>query len=273
MKFTVIPTPEILNNDVECIRLTEHDGTEPLALNVCLNGLPGIVFEHRNGRSPLAHISTRVGCVTDLPTLYIYGQMTEMGVMHYQPGAFTTIQVILKPHALQTLLGLNASMLTNSLVDLCEFAPPDLNLRLMEARTDQERIRLIIEFLVRKLDQARSRDTLIEESLSLIHHNAAGVSVQSLLDDLCLSERQFEKRFSQAVGLSPHFYIRVKRFNEAIRLMKTRPAAKFTDIAHALHYYDQSHFIREIKTFSGVTPKTLFQKVELQTDQRVYAYL
>jgi AraC-like DNA-binding protein len=273
MKFTVIPTPEILRNTVECIRLTEHDGAEPLALNVCLNGLPGIVFEHHNGRSPLNQISTRVGRVTDLPTLYIYGQMTEMGVMHYQPQPFTTIQVILKPHALQTLLGLNASMLTNTLVDLCQFAPHDLNLRLMEANTDQARIDLMIAFLVKKLEQARSRDHLIEESLSLIHHNAARVSIQSLLDDLSLSERQFEKRFNQTVGLSPHFYIRVKRFNEAIRLMKARPAVKLTDVAHALHYYDQSHFIREIKTFSGVTPKTLLQKVELQTDQRVYAYV
>ena len=150
MQFTVIPTPEILKNDVECIRITRHNGEGRLAINVCLNGLPGIAFQHHNGHSPLEKISTRLGSVAAIPTLYIYGQMTEPGVMHHKAQPFTTIQVVLKPHALQTLLGLNASILTNSLVELSEFSGGRLNMQLMEARSDQERVTLLINFLVAK---------------------------------------------------------------------------------------------------------------------------
>ncbi len=272
MQFTVIPTPEILKDDVECIRISEYEGVEPLAINVCLNGLPGIVFEHQDGRSPIATISTRFGSVDAIPTLYVYGQMTEPGVMHYQAGSFKTTQVVLKPHALQSLMGLNASVLTNNVVDLSEFAAGSLNRRLLDARSDQQRVDLITGYLVAKLRQAKSRDCLVEASLRLIHHNSAKVTIKYLLDSLNLSERQFEKRFTQTVGLTPQFYIRVKRFNEAIRVMKTRPFERLTDVAHALNYYDQSHFIRDTKAFSGITPKLLFQKVDLQTGQRVYAY-
>lgn len=272
MQFTVVPIPEILRDDVDCIRISEHDGEGPLDLNVCLNGLPGISFQHVNGYSPIESITTRFGGVTGTPTLFVYGQMTEPGVMHYQAGTVTTTQVVLKPHALQTLLGLNAAVLTNSVVDLSEFAAGSLNVRLMEARDDQQRVRLITDFLISKRRQAQSRDCLVEESLRLIHNHSASLTVKSLLEKLNISERQFEKRFVQSVGLPPYFYMRVKRFNEAIRLMKTRPFAKLTDVAYALNYYDQSHFIRDIKAFSGITPKTLIQKVDYHSDQRVYAY-
>ena len=272
MQFTVIPTPEILKDHVECIRISQFEGNEPVAINVCLNGLPGIAFQHHNGYSPIEKISTRFGSVHDTPTLFVYGQMTEPGVMHYRAGQFTSTQVVLKPHALQTLMGLNASVLTNSVVDLSEFSAGRLNMRLMEADNDAQRVGLITDFLTAKLRQAQSRDCLVEESLRVIHQHSTSVTVKYLLERFNLSERQFEKRFTQTVGLTPHFYIRVKRFNEAIRLMKTRPFAKLTDAAYALNYYDQSHFIRDIKAFSGITPKSLFQKVDLQTDHRVYAY-
>ncbi|MGF9914018.1 hypothetical protein ABEX47_31630 [Paenibacillus ehimensis] len=42
-----------------------------------------------------------------------------------------------------------------------------------------------------------------------------------MLEHLHIPERQFQKRFMQTVGVTPQFYIRVKRFNEAIRLMDT----------------------------------------------------
>lgn len=273
MHFTVIPTPEILKNDVECIRVTRHNGESRLSINVCLNGLPGIAFEHHDGHSPIENISTRFGSVASIPTLYLYGQMTEPGVMNYRQKSFTTTQIVLKPHALQTLLGLNASVVTNSLLDLSEFSAGNLNLRLLESPDDQTRLNLLINFLVTKLQQARTRDTLVEESLRLIHRHSASVTVKYLLDTLSLSERQFEKRFIQTVGLPPHFYMRVKRFNAAIRLMKTGRFARLTEIAHALNFYDQSHFIRDVKAFSGITPKNLVQKVDdVQFDPHVYAY-
>ncbi len=273
MKFTIIPIPEILKNDVECIRTAEYDSRQPLAINVCLNGLPGIVFQHHNGHSPIKNISTRFGSVTCTPTLYVYGQMTDPGVMNYNPKPFTTTQVVLKPHALQTLLGLNAALLTNNIVDLHEFAGGHLNMQMLEAHNAQQRLSLLINFLVAKRTQTQTQDGLVEESLRLIHHNSASVTVKTLLEHLSLSERQFEKRFSQTVGLPPQFYIRVKRFNQALSLMKTRRFDKLTDIAHTLNFYDQSHFIRDIKAFSGITPKNLYQKVgDVLFDQRVYAF-
>jgi AraC-like DNA-binding protein len=114
---------------------------------------------------------------------------------------------------------------------------------------------------------------LVEESLDLIHKNIASIDVKYLLKNLHISVRQFEKRFTDTVGVSPLSYIRVRRFNEAIRLMKTGQFDKLTDVAHALNFYDQSHFIRDLKEFSGITPKSILQKVEDFHEQGGFSYV
>jgi AraC-like DNA-binding protein len=273
MKYKFVAIPKILQEHVEAITVAKHKGETNMVINVCLNALPGIVFQHNNGRSPIDNMTSSSGYRTDTPTLFVYGQMTERSIVSYKKEPFTTTTIFLKPHALQTLIGVNASALTNHLVELHEFSASDLNIQLLEAKNEQMRLTLLTNFLASKLRQATSRDRLIEESLRIIHKNVGRVTVKYLLECLKISERQFEKRFSQTVGLSPQFYIRVKRFNEAIRLMETGHYERLTDVAHSLNFYDQSHFIRDIKAFSGITPKTLFQKVdEFQSDHKVYAF-
>ena len=274
ISFDLLPAPEILKNEVECFSIAEYCGDEALAIKVSPRGIPGIVFQHSDGRSAIDNITTRSGRKFSMPILCLYGPGIEPSVMNFKRGSHTTIQVILKPHALKTLFGLDASELTNGLVELNEFSADDLNDQLMEAINNRVRVALLTNFLLAKLKQAKTRDALIEESLWLIHKNIACVNVKYLLEHLNISERQFEKRFTQTVGISPQSYVRVTRFNEAIRLIKTGQFNRLTDIAFALNYYDQSHFIRNIKEFSGMTPKILSQKLEdFHPDQAVFSYL
>jgi len=272
VQFVILPVPEILKNDVECFRIVEYTGEEALAIQVSPNGVPGIVFHQNNGRSALEQIITHSGRTVCPPPFFLYGPGTEPSVMHYKRGSSTTTQVIFKPHALKTLLGINASRLSNGWADLHEFSAEDLPVQLMEAKNEQERLTFLTSFLVAKFKQANARDTLVEESLRFIHTNIGSITVHYLLAYLHISERQFERRFTQTVGLSPQLYIRVKRFNEAIRLIKTRQFERLTDVASALNFYDQSHFIRDIKAFSGMTPKSISQKVDdFHHDQAGYS--
>jgi AraC-like DNA-binding protein len=273
IKFSTFPAPEILKNEVEGFAIAEYPGEEALAIKLCPNGLPGIVFQHHQGRSAIGSVVTPSGLNRSAPTLFIYGQATEPIVINQKKEPATMTQVILKPHALQTLLGLNASALTDGWVELNEFSTEDLNVQLMEAHNEQERMTVLTSFLLAQLKQAKTRDRLVEESLRLIHHNLDAITVKKLLEQLHLSERQFERRFSQAVGVSPQFYIRVKRFNQAIKLIKTGPYPRITDVAHALNFYDQSHFIRDIKAFSGLTPKRVSHKEAAFHDQVGYTYV
>jgi AraC-like DNA-binding protein len=263
----------MLQQDVECIRIAEHSGEEGVAIKVAPIALPGIAFQHCDGQPALENIVTPSG-ITSTPTLFLYGTGTEPSVMNFKNGSYATIQVILKPHALKTLFGINASVLSNGYAELDELSTDNLNAQLMEAGTEEDRVTYLINFLVTKLKEENQRDILIEESLRLIHRHIASVSVKFLLETVCISERHFERRFSQTVGVSPQSYIRVRRFNEAIRLIKTGQYEKLTDIAHTVGYYDQSHFTRDIKAFAGITPKAISTKEgDSFHDQLGYSYI
>jgi AraC-like DNA-binding protein len=125
-----------------------------------------------------------------------------------------------------------------------------------------------------KMKQTNKRDELIELTLDFIRDHIAGISVKELLAVVHLSERQFQKRFTRVVGMPPHLYIRVRRVNEALRMMHSGQYEKLSDVAYALNYYDQSHFIRDMKLFSWVSPKHIAMKVsEFHSDLAGSSYL
>lgn len=261
LKFRILPPPPVLKDHVASFRVSEYTGVEGLSINVAPNALPGIVFQmDATGRPAIENIATRTNAETATATLFVHGAGVEPSVMRFTRGAYVTIQAILKPHALQSLFGLNAAILSNNLAALGDIFASGLAPRLLDASDDTQRLGLIADFLALRLRDSHPRDTLIEESLRLIERDIACVSVRSLLERLNLSERHFERRFAQAVGVPPQAYIRVRRFNEAVKQIKTGQYRRLTDIAHALNYYDQSHLIRDVSALSGLTPKSLAQR-------------
>ncbi|WP_052475962.1 DUF6597 domain-containing transcriptional factor [Cohnella kolymensis] len=226
--FNVVPPVEALKSDVEYFRISEYKGTDGVAVKVCPNGLPGIVFQHSNGQSAIQSIVTSSGyTVQHLPTLYLYGQITELAVMNFKSGPYTTVQAVLKPHALKSLFGIDASTVSNGSMMPHEFAAEDLNTQLITAKSSQDYITLFSTFLLDKLKQTHARDPLIEESLHFIHTNISSITVKNLLAHLHLSERQFEKRFVQSVGVSPQFYL----FGDVRIIQHWNPAAFKTQVS------------------------------------------
>ncbi len=74
----------------------------------------------------------------------------------------------------------------------------------------------------------------------------------------CLGKKQFMRVFRECVGMNPKEYGRIVRFQRALRMMQLG-SRDYADIAYATDYSDQSHFIREFRHFSGLTPKQLVE--------------
>jgi len=181
-------------------------------------------------------------------------------------GPFATIQAVLKPHALMSLFGMDARALTNGSTTLSKLRPAvectqGLEGILVATETNQDRVALLARCIQSLLTNETSRDRIVEESIALISQNIGTISVKFLIGRLGISERQFEKRFTKTVGIPPKLYIRIARINEAFRLMGAGKFERLSDLAQELNFFDQSHFIREVKAFSGITPKSIAQKV------------
>jgi AraC-like DNA-binding protein len=85
----------------------------------------------------------------------------------------------------------------------------------------------------------------------LIYASNGAISVKELSEKICWSSRQINRYFQDTFGLSLKTYCNVMRFRSSFGHIK---AGK---LFPEENYADQSHFIREIRKYSGVVPKEL----------------
>ena len=79
------------------------------------------------------------------------------------------------------------------------------------------------------------------------------VSVTELCDHVATGERNLERIFRTYIGLSPKFFGRIIRFNKIFELVQIEDPS-WSDLVFETGYYDQSHFIRNFKAFTGEDP-------------------
>src|SRR5258708_34370054 len=91
---------------------------------------------------------------------------------------------------------------------------------------------------------SRLNDSLVAQSLRLIHGSAESIKVRALIKHLNVSEQQFERRFARTTGVPASTYLRISRFEKAVRRMKPRHFKRRSDITHNTAYTDQSHFTK-----------------------------
>jgi AraC-like DNA-binding protein len=254
--------PHSLRKDVHHIRVFENRDPSPYAVKVAPVALPGLVLHHR-GRGPaIESIETPLAVADRLPLTFIYGAGTTPSTMRFFGGPHLTIQIIFKPHGLRSVLGLDARKLRNDTLALSELRGAPRQAELLKLESPDRKLGVLLEYLIRKASESQTRDVLVERALRMMEQEVMNLRLATLLERLAVSERQLERRFSLAVGVSPKTYVRIRRFNEALRLMKSRRFPTLASIAHALHFADQSHFIRDLKAFSRVTPSGLSVKAE-----------
>lgn len=94
--------------------------------------------------------------------------------------------------------------------------------------------------------------------------------IPALAFEACLSRKQFERNFTELIGISPKQFLRVIRFQRALFIQQYNSSLKLTELAADAGYYDQSHMISEFKQLSGYTPKQYFSQCEPFSDYFSY---
>ena len=104
-------------------------------------------------------------------------------------------------------------------------------------------------------------------STNQIMYNALkiiGQHPEQNIDEICrelrVSGRQLRRVFQEQVGMSPKYYLRIIRLHKAVALVMTADTIDFQQIIHECGYYDQSHFAKDIKLFTGKKPKEFFRQ-------------
>lgn len=129
--------------------------------------------------------------------------------------------------------------------------------QLAEAKTDRQRITCVEQFLIKRMTHTEP-DKLVLAALTLIHQSKGTIRIKELTEQLHTSQSPLEKRFRQVVGATPKKYASIVRLKQVIQ--QYNPERSFTDLGYEAGFYDQAHFIKEFKTFTGDTPEIFFSE-------------
>lgn len=131
--------------------------------------------------------------------------------------------------------------------------------RLSAATTDKTRIGIMDAFLLQHLT-ASKQDLLIDKAIQVIQQHNGLIKIKDLALSLHISQDPFEKRFRAQVGSTPKQYASIIRLR---KLIDTLPAfSSLTEAAYEAGYFDQSHFIKDFRLFTGQTPKDFFRSAQ-----------
>ncbi|CAN5557133.1 helix-turn-helix domain-containing protein [soil metagenome] len=97
------------------------------------------------------------------------------------------------------------------------------------------------------------RRTTFEAALRSLRDGRSSVS--DLAEAAGVSGRQVERLFAQYLGIPPKTVGRIVRFQGALQSLMADPGCPLGDIAAESGYYDQAHFIRDFRLFSGGVPR------------------
>ena len=124
--------------------------------------------------------------------------------------------------------------------------------KLAIASTDKQRIKIVEQFLLTQFKNIQT-DKLIVEAVKLIYQSKGTIRVKELNEKLFISQSPFEKRFRKVVGTTAKKFASIVRFNSVLDNMNETKT--LTEICYENNFFDQAHFIKDFKHFTGDTPE------------------
>ena len=243
-----------LSSVVKHYLILESEVDVRLQYRLFSDGNPGIVFHFKN---PLVEYTDGHSFGNIQPRSFVYGQITHYNDLTSN-GKLGMLVVVLQPFGIYSLFRIAAHELNNCILKLPDlFGQQALDLEdqiLREQHVDRI-TKLVEKFLLEKLAHSNNPDHLFKEALHLMYKCRGIISVEELLREIPITERQLERKFKELVGTSPKKFLDTIKFQNFLKLLKNHSRGE--KISNAIYdggYYDQAHLNNYFKKITGVTP-------------------
>ncbi|WP_018690845.1 AraC family transcriptional regulator [Algicola sagamiensis] len=227
--FQYQPTP-ILRPFVDCYWLSF--GSECIQFDALPDGAIDIVYH----ASPWASNTWIYGTTTRSTKIQLMSDNCYIGI-RFRPGQY------------RHFLSISAKALTDAHSDISTSLFRSHQSVLIEAGELEH----IDRVLLKHLEKHPPVLHVMDEVMPFIQ--SGHMSIPDIAAVYGKSARQFERTFTDMIGLSPSQFRVIDRFQKALKLISQQPYIPLAEIAYAMGYTDQSHMIRDFKRLSGRPPK------------------
>jgi Adenosine deaminase len=199
---------------------------------------------------------SEAGIEASLPESVITGIRHSARIVHYSKQA-ALLLVVFHDGGAAPFFSVPMHELSGMSVSLDDLVPHHyIEEQLSEAASHAQRIAIVERFLMKQL-KMESNDALVQDAIQQIYASNGTIRIKGLLTSLPVSRDPFEKRFRRITGTSPKHFAAIVRLRRVVE--QYSPTKSLTDMAYTAGYFDQSHFIKDFRRFTGQTPHEFFK--------------
>jgi AraC-like DNA-binding protein len=235
---------------IESYWLVSDDDTTPRQQKIVPDGFTEIIF----------HLSDpyriRLHNEWELQTESLLAGQIRKHFFLENTGRSDIVGIKLKPTALTHLFGLDMHQFTDKVVDLSSvLGNPffETGKILRETKDFSEKVNFLNIYFKELLSANPFLEAAADRAVDIIFSKHGMLPVSAISGAVGIGERQLENLFKKYIGLSPKFYARVIRFSYIFTLVQENKQ-NWSGIAYDASFFDQSHFIRNFKDFTGENP-------------------
>lgn len=180
------------------------------------------------------------------------------------------ICIIFQPSALRTFTkeSYDELMFCDSVFDEIFSSEKYTLERIFEITDFSKRAEELEILLLKKLNNSTSEK--MKEAVMLINQNNI-ISINELSKNLNISEATLFRLFKNNLGQNPKSYLKTLRFRNVLNDL-SQSNNSLTTVAYQNQFYDQAHFIKDFKMFSGFSPKKLAEKISVNQKDLTWIY-
>jgi AraC-like DNA-binding protein len=195
---------------------------------------------------------------TTTPPVELWGQIIQP-LAFKSIGKNTMFGIRFYPHTAAVFFNDDVKLFNNHVTDFTAVAGKSVRIlheRLLETTLPGKQVELVEAFLLKKLflfEKRFSRLSVVENVIAELKQDDFFDNLENVASRYGFTARYLQKLFLQYTGLTPKLYHKINRFQKSLRLISKKDLS-LTSIAYECGYFDQSHFIRDFKSFTHLLP-------------------
>ncbi|MCG8571285.1 MAG: helix-turn-helix domain-containing protein [Spirochaetes bacterium] len=197
-----------------------------------------------NGESVVAHKLFLNGITEEYKWCVHKGTVKMLGISFYSTGLYPILKIPIS----------NLRNQTTELDNIHKRLYLEIVDKIQRFTHLEHQLNILENIILKYVDVNKLLDKQFSKLLNHFNNDITTTTIENFCFDQGIHKRTLERFFQKNIGTPPKAYAKIKRFQNIIRQLETKTFHTLTDLAYANHFYDQMHFIKDFKAFTGSTP-------------------
>lgn len=190
--------------------------------------------------------------------IQITGPKTNDDIFALHNGRLFQILIELQPTYFFYLFNKSPQLYENNIIPLVELVARKKVEQALNSLTGNNESEILVpilcDFLLELYDETKLKVEYIEDAVALIEKEKGNVSVSLICERINKSERQFNRKFTEIIGIAPMLYIKIRQLHFIINRFQRNHFESFKELAYDTGFYDPAHFNNRFKKLTGMSP-------------------